>query len=215
MNKQLNLKTSLVSAAIMTTSALLGIYAGIANANGHHHGSPKLEPFYMTPSAAVQTCLPKAKGRVTIRPYGNAELMHVEVKGLVPDAEYDFFVLQVPELPFGLSWYQGDIETDSHGRGSADFIGRFNEETFIVAPGSDVAPVTHSDLPNPDADTNPATPPVHTYHLGLWFNSPDDALSAGCPGNVTPFNGEHNAGIQVLNTALFPKDQGPLLSVKP
>jgi hypothetical protein len=53
----------------------------------------------------------------------------------------------------------------------------------------------------PDADKNPAFNPIQMYHLGLWFNSPADAVKASCAGTVTPFNGEHNAGIQVLNTA--------------
>jgi hypothetical protein len=52
-------------------------------------------------------------------------------------------------------------------------------------------------------------------HLGLWFNSPDDARKAKCPATVTPFNGEHNAGIQVLNTSNFPNNAGPLLKLKP
>ena len=52
-------------------------------------------------------------------------------------------------------------------------------ETFIVAPGSGVAPVVHDQPPFPDAATNPATLPVHTFHLGLWFNSPVDAVAAG------------------------------------
>jgi hypothetical protein len=51
--------------------------------------------------------------------------------------------------------------------------------------------------------------------LGLWFNSPHDAQQNGCPGGVTPFNGEHNAGIQVLNTSNFDDDKGPLRSLKP
>jgi hypothetical protein len=46
------------------------------------------------------------------------------------------------------------------------------------------------------------------YHLGLWFNSPQDAQNNGCPATVTPVNGEHNAGIQVLNTSNFPDDKG-------
>jgi hypothetical protein len=61
----------------------------------------------------------------------------------------------------------------------------------------------------------PATAPVHTYHLGLWFNSPADAVAAGCPGATTPFNGDHTAGVQVLNTSNFPNDQGPLRSLVP
>jgi hypothetical protein len=63
---------------------------------------------------------------------------------------------------------------------------------------------------------NPAIPaPIHTYHLGLWFNSPADAADIKCPGSTTPFNGDHTAGIQVLNTGGFPDDQGPLRSFKP
>ena len=66
-----------------------------------------------------------------------------------------------------------------------------------------------------DAAANPMTAPVQTYHLGLWFNSPLDAQKAGCAGTMTPFNGEHNAGIQVLNTSNFPDTQGPLFNVQP
>ena len=83
----------------------------------------------------------------------------------------------------------------------------------IVAPDSAPAPVVHSAMPFPDANRNPATAPVHTFHLGLWFNSPADAARAGCGNGVTPFNGEQHAGIQVLNTANFPDAAGPLSKV--
>ena len=53
------------------------------------------------------------------------------------------------------------------------------------------------------------------YHLGIWFDSPFAALSAGCPATVTPFNGEHNAGVQVLNTSNYANDQGPLRQIQP
>jgi hypothetical protein len=62
----------------------------------------------------------------------------------------------------------------------------------------------------PDASSNPPFNPVQLYHLGLWFNSPKDAAAAGCPATVTPFNGEHDAGIQALNTRNFPVQSGPL-----
>jgi hypothetical protein len=58
------------------------------------------------------------------------------------------------------------------------------------------------------------TGPVQLYHLGLWFNSPADAAKAGCANTETPFNGEHNAGIQVLNTGTFPDLHGPLINLK-
>ena len=69
--------------------------------------------------------------------------------------------------------------------------------------------------PFPDALLNPQTAPVHTFHLGLWFNSPEDAVNAGCPGNVTPFNGDHDAGIQVLSTRQFGNVNGPLRMLGP
>lgn len=166
--------------------------------------------FRMVPSPAAATCLPKASAVVTVIHAGPVEKMHVEVTGLPPRTDFDFFVIQAPLAPFGLSWYQGDIETDAHGNGRGDFIGRFNIETFIVAPGATAAPTVHG----PDAATNPPTGPVHTFHLGLWFNSPADATKAGCPGAVTPFNGEHNAGVQVLNTSNFP-NEGPLSQIRP
>jgi hypothetical protein len=141
--------------------------------------------------------------------------MDVEVEGLPPNTAFDFFVIQVPNAPFGLSWYQGDIQTDDEGEGHGRFIGRFNIETFIVAPGVAPAPVVFDRSPFPDADRNPVTEPVQTYHLGLWFNSPKDAQAAGCPAAVTPFNGEHNAGVQALSTRNHPNDQGPLRDVTP
>lgn len=57
--------------------------------------------------------------------------------------------------------------------------------------------------------------PVHTFHLGLWFNDPADAVKAGCAGSVTPFNGDHNAGTQVLSTRNFDDAQGPLRMLIP
>ena len=38
---------------------------------------------------------------------------------------------------------------------------------------------------------------------------------AGWPNYVTPFNGEHNAGILVLNTGNFTDERGPLFDLKP
>jgi hypothetical protein len=81
--------------------------------------------------------------------------------------------------PFGLAWYQGLVQTNAYGRAHQTFVGRFNEETFIVAPGAAPAPQVHHEA-FPDAQLNPATGPIHTFHLGIWFNSPADA--AKVPG---------------------------------
>lgn len=161
-------------------------------------------------AATVATCIPHAVGRVAINPLGRVEVMHIEANGLPPSTEFDVFVIQQPNAPFGMSWYMGDMESNARGTAFGDFIGRFSIETFFVAPGSVSAPVVHPDGPFPDADTGPATDPVHTYHVGLWFGSPAAARAAGCPGDVTPFNGTHNAGIQAMSTRNFPNLNGPL-----
>ena len=149
-------------------------------------------------------------------PLGPVELLNIRATGLPPNTEFDLFVIQVPNAPFGLAWYQGDLETNALGVANGNFVGRFNIETFIVAQTPAVAaPVVHNQPPFPDANTNPTTEPVHTFHLGIWFNSPTDAQNAGCPNTVTRFNGEHNAGIQALSTRNFPDLQGPLSQLQP
>ena len=169
--------------------------------------------FSMVVSAGAKDCLPNAKATVRITPAGPVEFMDVTFTGLAPNTEFDFFVLQVPKAPFGVAWYQGDVETDKRGVGHAQFVGRFNVETFVVATGPAAAPVVFGGA-FPDASINPSFNPLQMYHLGLWFGSPQAAQAAGCPATVTPFNGEHNAGIQVLNTSNFPDDHGPLRDVK-
>jgi hypothetical protein len=163
--------------------------------------------FFMVRSSSVATCAPNAAAVVTIAPTGpDKETLNIEVTGLRPNVELDLFVLQVPKAPFGMGWYVGDLTTDANGRAIGSFEGRFNIETFMVAPGAAPAPVLHPG----DAAANPPTKPVHMFHLGVWFNKPADAVAAGCPGTVTPFNGDHTAGVQVLNTSNFADKSGPL-----
>ena len=162
--------------------------------------------FDMTSAAA---CVSNARAHVTISNAGANQRMQVRVNGLPPNTEFALFVLQTPTKPFGMSWYQGDIVTDDNGSGSQQFFGIFSRELFVFAPATRDAPQTD---PGIDAASNPVTAPVHTYHLGLWFSDPADASNAGCSGDPTPFEGNHRAGIQVLNTSNFGTEaaDGPL-----
>ena len=196
-------------AAAVAAVLLLPAAGAFANAP-HKHIS-----FDMIVSKGAAACLPHAEAEVKVISNGTAEDMFIFATGLPAKTDFDLFVIQVPQAPFGLSWYQGDVQTDDEGNAFQHFRGRFSAETFIVAPGVAPAPQIFNDSPFPEALQNPATEPVQTYHLGLWFNSPDDARKAKCPATETPFNGEHNAGIQVLNTANFPNTAGPLLKLKP
>src|SRR5438034_11722822 len=167
--------------------------------------------FSLKVSAGAAACLAtNAAGRVTISDLGPVQNMHVEIFHLPPKTEFATFLLQVPKSPFGLAWYQGDIVTNADGRGVGDFTGIFNKETFIQAPGAAPAPAVFFD----NATSNPATRPIQIYHLGIWFADATEAGNAGCPNTPTNFDGDHQAGIQVLNTSNFPDGHGPLLNLQ-
>jgi hypothetical protein len=212
-------KTQLLVAAACVVTATLPFKAmgtQLHRSRNARNVSIQSDPvtFNMQVSGGAAACVPNATATVTITPTGPVEIMDVSVANLPPNNDFDFFVIQVPQAPFGVAWYQGDIETDDYGNGSGRFIGRFSIETFAVAQGTASAPVIFDQPPFPDASSNPPFEPIHTYHLGLWFGSPDEAAAAGCASTVTRFNGEHNAGIQVLNTANYPDLAGPLLQVQ-
>jgi hypothetical protein len=154
----------------------------------------------MVPSPGISACLKNAGASVAIFPHKLNDTMVVSVHGLPANAEFDLFVIEKPNAPFGVSWYQTDIETGPNGTGSATVQGIFDRETFTAQPGATPGTFTTT----------------HQFHLGLWFNDPQLPFDLGCePGAATPkvtvFNGEQHAGIQVLNTAQDPA--GPLSRV--
>ncbi len=107
-----------------------------------------------------------------------------------------------------------NLQTGADGSGSQTYRARFSIGALAVAPGAAPAPVVHNSPPFPDNSQNPNFDPIHTFHLGLWFNSPADA-AAGGPNTETPFNGEHTAGIQALSTRNFDNENGPLRQLSP
>jgi hypothetical protein len=195
----------------VVAAAGLGV-TGAAMGIGHADAAGVPFKFGMVRSANALAvgCLGTARATVTVTPTGPVETMRIVADGLPKSTDFDVFVIQVPNAPFGLSWYQGDLETDANGHGDQTYVGRFSKETFTVAPGSAAAPVRHTAAPFPDASTNPATAPVHQFHVGMWFNKPADSVKAGCQSAVTPFNGDHNAGVQAMSTRTFGIGDGPL-----
>src|SRR6266699_1316576 len=166
------------TAGILAAAAALAVSLGAAHSAGAARPSSGGFTFRMVRTPGV-TCLPKGTG-------------------------FDLFVIQTPNKPFGVAWYQTDVKTDSHGDGTATVRGIFNVETFTV-----------------DVDSAHAVAPTHQYHLGLWFNSPAKPFNLGCEKGagatvpiVTPFNGAQHAGIQILNTSNFAVNRGPLAHVK-
>jgi hypothetical protein len=203
---------ALVGAAVMAMGGATAAAATTAAKPSHNSTS-----FSLVRSGASLTagCLVNAGAQVKITNRGPVEVMTIDAHGLPKNTDFDVFITQLPNAPFGVSWYQGDLESNRWGAAHGSFVGRFSVETFAVAPGTGPAPVVHR-TPIKDADSNPAFAPVHEYHVGVWFNSPDEAGAAGCAANVvTPFNGEHNAGPQALSTRRFPDTSGPLSQLQP
>ena len=161
-------------------------------------------------SAVVNDCLQNARANVSIRTVGGNQIMDVTLRNAARNTGFTLFVIQQPNAPFGVSWYQGDLDSDNQGNGSVQVKGIFSEETHAFALESVRAP----QVDNQDAARNPASDPVHTLQLGLWFADPQEAAAAGCSGTVTPFDGDHEAGIQALSTRTFPALRGPLGQIR-
>src|SRR5262245_40002401 len=93
--------------ATVLGSTLMFITAGSAPASDEGQIS-----FNMVVSPGAKACLPNAQAEVRVISSGTAEDMYIEANGLPPNTDFDFFVIQVPNAPFGLSWYQGDVQTN-------------------------------------------------------------------------------------------------------
>ena len=192
---------SLTAASAAPVTSGLSLTAASAASVTSGPGHTGAFTFALVPSPGIKSCLPHAGGRVTIIPGSQNDTMQVSIFGMPRNADFDLFVIQQPLKPFGVSWYQTDVNADRHGFGHATVRGVFDAETFSVSPGGTTT-----------------FAPTHQYHLGLWFNNPSTPHNLGCePGVakaiVTPFNGEQHAGIQVLNTSEFPVNAGPLSHV--
>ena len=185
---------------VLATTGVVALAISLATATGATATDSSFSFDLVPSSAAISACLPNASGHVTITTGALNDIMKVTISGMPHNTGFDLFVIQQPGAPFGVSWYQTDIHANSTGTGTATVRGVFDSETFSVSPGGTTT-----------------FAPTHQYHLGLWFNSPKVPFNLGCePGAttpiVTPFNGNQNAGIQVLNTAQF-VGAGPLSQV--
>jgi hypothetical protein len=138
-----------------------------------------------------------------------SDTLLLDLDGIKPGLAFDLFTVQRSSLlaentpdpnfkgSFGLAWYQSDIKIRKH---TDD--GHVRIKTILLDQifGFD-----------PDA----ALPPTNTFHVGFWFNNPQDAAACGFPANdpskFTPFNGEHKAGPLAMISVPDPTTKlGPL-----
>ena len=55
---------------------------------------------------AGASCLAHAGATVKVTNNGPVEVMTIDAHGLPKNTEFDVFITQVPNAPFGISWYQ-------------------------------------------------------------------------------------------------------------
>ena len=177
--------------------------------------------FDLVPNPATLACLranyneePRARATV-VRGKLNDTLI-LDLDGIKPGLAFDMFTVQhSPFLAdgvkdpaftgsFGLAWYQSDIQIPQ-----SSVSGHVRISTILL-----------DQIFGFDADTG--LPPTNTFHVGFWFNNPQDAVPCGFnPLKPTPFNGEHKAGPFAMisrpeaGSRLGPLCTDPNLSTRP
>src|SRR3984893_11192379 len=127
------MKTSKILSLLLASAAFLPIQA---SAN-----PPTTIQFPMVKSQGPGgTCPFSPSATVTVHTLRPIEKLEVVAKGLPPKTDFVIFNIQVPNAPFGLAWYNGDILTDATGTGVINVVGRFNIGTFIVSLGAVPSP---------------------------------------------------------------------------
>jgi hypothetical protein len=151
--------------------------------------------FQLTANPKFANCLAKYPGDPSRPPTASVDVekgdlndtLNLHLHNIKPNLAFDLFTVQrstldaqgkpiAPPPSFGLAWYQSDVQADDHGNGHVKIRTILADQIFGV-------------------NLDQAAPPINTFHLGFWFNNPNDAAACGFDvTKPTPFNGEHRAG---------------------
>ncbi len=148
--------------------------------------------FHLVPQPKFVGCLgvpdgPTPTAEVIVQRGELNDILILRAHHLKPNVGFDLFTIQNTNLlsngqvdpnfdNFGLAWYQTDVQADSDGNAEVAIKTILLDQIFGFDPASSLAP-------------------THTFHVGFWFNKPEDAAACGFnPATPTPFNGEQNAG---------------------
>ncbi|MBZ5725238.1 MAG: hypothetical protein LAP87_09600 [Acidobacteriia bacterium] len=149
---------------------------------------------------------PAPKAEVTVLRGKTNDTMVLRLSNVKPHLAFDLFTVERstlgpdgqpnPAVPnVGMAWYQSDIEADRRGNAEVQIRTILLDEIFGV-------------------DQNTLLPPTNAFHVGFWFDDPNDA--AACGFNVaspTPFNGEHKAGpLAMISVPDAVTNLGPLFT---
>ena len=148
--------------------------------------------FQLVPQPKFVNCLgveghPAPTAEVIVQRGELSDILILHAHHLKPNLGFDLFTIQNTNLlatgqvdplfkNFGLAWYQTDVQADSNGEAEVAIKTILLDQIFGFDPAAGLAP-------------------THTFHVGFWFNKPQDAEACGFdPTKPTPFNGEQKAG---------------------
>ena len=184
-------RTILTAAA--SAAVLAGLVTGSAGAASHKPpharasqaaGITDLRLTASNPQLAA--CMPNASVKVTDISTTDQlwfDKLKVRARHLVPKRDYTIFFLETAGQPFGAAEYIGDISTDKHGNA-------YNKFNLIV------------DEAFSSTIVNGERHRVDLNQVGMWFADPaGDDVCIGDTGQVTPFDGDDEAGVQAFNSA--------------
>jgi hypothetical protein len=178
----------------LSAAAALTVAAGssFADDGGGHDGAQDGAHFQLAINPKFAACLsnpygPAPKADVTVLRGKLNDTMVLKVSNVKPNLAFDLFTVEkstllpngqpntaVPNV--GMAWYQSDIEADNKGNAETQIKTILLDQIFGV-------------------DQSTLLPPTNTFHVGFWFNNPNDAAACGfAVASPTPFNGEHQAG---------------------
>jgi len=127
---------------------------------------------------------------VKVTPGSPNDTLTLTLKNVKPNLGFDLFTVENTSLNsdgtantgfdgnFGLAWYQSDVQANGSGSAHVTIHTILVDQIFGFDAGARLAP-------------------THTFHVGFWFNSPDE-VTACARVAPTPFNGEQNAGPLVM-----------------
>lgn len=168
--------------------------AGIGLALGGKFASAQVPEivFSLVPQPKFVNCLgapggPAPTAEVIVQRGELNDILILRAHHIKPNLGFDLFTIQNSNLladgaadpdfkNFGLAWYQTDVQADGNGEAEVAIKTILLDQIFGFDPASNLLP-------------------THTFHVGFWFNRPEDAAACGFnPATHTPFNGEQNAG---------------------
>ena len=211
--KILSLKIALMASVVVAAIAVL-TQPMAAQDEAVYSLAPEVSTrsFVLHPNPKFLSCLgvpgsPKPTAKVTVTRGKLNDTLTINGANFKPGLAFDMFTVERSNLlanatpdpnftNFGMAWYQSDLQVNGQGTFNATIKTILLDQIFGFDP----------DQSNPN--------PINTFHVGFWFNNPNDANVDGCVFDVTkptPFNGEHNAGpVAFITTPNARTNLGPL-----